>query len=316
MVVPTTPAQLTGTIGGAIVSGTAPTITFNRPVTLEAGAANVTIIKAAAPTTTVDLGPLRFAPGGLAAQLATTATITDTAGNPLAPLTAGDIITVKPAAVKGVAQNTLTLSTLQGNVSAVVQTAGAAPALSAATGVLTATGGVKNTNNAIDDTNVVVQAKSALPADAIVVAYDFATNAGAAGVATTAAAALNNLTGVTTVTVKIGTIGPVGTTAAPGATSSQVAAAINAGASAVVTATPSNPLSVGAVAPVAAGGTSIGTRRLSVTGASTKPLTAINSALMAYDGNNDGFADAGVTVFSTVLHRHGSDPVQQLRGHL
>ena len=245
MTVPATPAQLTGAIAGAIVNGTAPTVTFNRPVNTAGVAGDVTIVKAADPTTVIDLGPL--APiDALNNQLKVTGAINLAAGPAgTSPLTAGDVITVKRAAVVGVV-GAASLN-LQADITAVVQSAGAAPALSTATGVLTASGGIQNTEGSINDTNVVVQAKSALPAGAVTVVYDSATNAGSAGVATTAAAVLNNTNGVTTITVKLGTIGPVGTTLAPDATSSQVAAAINAGASAVVTATPSNVLSIAPV---------------------------------------------------------------------
>ena len=145
------------------MSGSTPTITFNRPVTLGGVATDVTIVKAAAPTVPVNLGPLVFVggAGSLATQLATTATI-NLGG--AAPLTAGDVITVKPGAATGVASPASTLSTLQGNVSAVVQSAGAAPTLSAATGVLTAQGGVLNTTPADVTKNVAIQANAALPA--------------------------------------------------------------------------------------------------------------------------------------------------------
>ncbi len=290
MTVPATPAVLTGTISGAVVSGTAPTITFNRPV-LTAGVANdVTIAKAAAPATIIDLGPLTF-PTALAGQLATTATIDLGATG---ALTAGDVITVKRAAVTGVASPAVASLNLQANVTAVVQSAGAAPALSAATGVLTANGGIVFTNGVVDATNVVVQAKSALPAGAILVTYDYTTNIGTPNAATTAVAAQDNTVagqGVFTITVKLGT----NAAGALAATSSQVAAAINAGASAIVTATASDATSTAnVIAGVTADPTSAGTRTLAVTGTSTKPLTAVAVGLITYDGNNDGFADPGV----------------------
>lgn len=286
MTVPATPAVLTGTIAGAIVSGTAPTVTFNRPVVLVAGAANVTIVKASAPAVTVDIGPLTFV-GGFATQLATTATINLPAAQ--SPLTAGDVITVKQAAVTGVASPAVASLNLQASISAVVQSAGAAPALSAATGVLTATGGILLTNGAVNDTNVVVQAAAALPAGAVKVEY-VTTNAGTPSVATTAAAVLDNTTGVTTITVKLGT-DAAGTIAA---SAQQVAGAINAGASATAAATASNPLSTTSVGALAPQNVGIGSRTLAVTGTSTKPLTAVTVAQITYDGNNDGFADPGV----------------------
>ena len=323
MTVPATPAQLTGAIAGAIVNGTAPTVTFNRPVNTAGVAGDVTIVKAADPTTVINLGPL--APiNALNNQLKVTGAINLAAGPAgTSPLTAGDVITVKRAAVVGVV-GAASLN-LQADITAVVQSAGAAPALSTATGVLTASGGVQNTEGSINDTNVVVQAKSALPAGAVTVVYDSATNAGSAGVATTAAAVLNNTNGITTITVKLGTIGPVGTTLAPDATSSQVAAAINAGASAVVTATPSNVLSLAPVGTIPVGSTTAGTRLLSVTGTSTKPLTAISVGAMTYDGNNDGFADTvvdaipGLVGNPTLTSLHGytaGATVQHLRGDL
>ena len=287
MTVPATPAVLTGTIAGAIVSGTAPTVTFNRPVVLVAGAANVTIVKASAPAVTVDIGPLTFV-GGFATQLATTATINLPAAQ--SPLTAGDVITVKQAAVTGVASPAVASLNLQANVTAVVQSAGAAPALSAATGVLTATGGILLTNAGDVNTNVLVQATSALPMGAVRVVYDNTTNNGTPSVATTAAAVLDNTTGVTTITVKLGTTAA----GAINATSSQVAAAINAGASATAAATSSNPAS-GANVPVLANTpVGAGQRMLAVTGTATKPLTAVDVTKITYDGNNDGFADPGV----------------------
>ena len=191
-----------------------------------------------------------------------------------------------PAAATGVATGTNLLA----SVTAVVPPAGAAPALSAATGVLTSTGGVLLTNGGINDTNVIVQAKSALPAGAIVVTYDGATNVGVPSVASTAVAVLDNVTGVTTITVKLGTNAAGAITAS----AQQVATAINTGASATATATASNPLSTTNVAVIAGLPLPSGARTLAVTGTSTKPLAAVNVAQMTYDGNNDGFADPGV----------------------
>ena len=92
MTVPTTPAQLTGTIAGAIVSGTAPTITFNRPVNLGGVAADVTIIKASAPTAGRAPGPAHVARRRWSAQLRDDG---DHQPRCNGALTAGDVITVK-----------------------------------------------------------------------------------------------------------------------------------------------------------------------------------------------------------------------------
>ena len=278
-IVPATPVALSGSYSGAVVSATAPAVTFNRPVTLAGAASDVTIIRASAPTITENV-PTRSFATAFDGQVATKVTLTI----PAPALAAGDIITLKPAAVTGVAMGT----DLTANLSVVVPPAGGAPVLSTAQGVLTATGGVANTTGALG-TNVVVQAKAALPANAIRIVVDDTTNAGTASVSTTAAAVLDNTTGVTTVTVKLGTdAGGV-----INATSSNVAAAINTGASATVTATASDPTSVVVHPPIATAGLGLGmgTRKLAVTATSSKPLTAYNLANFAYDGNNDGFND-------------------------
>ncbi len=278
-VVPATPATLTGTISGANVSAGTATVTFNRPVVLTGAATDATITRASGGGA-VNIGPLTFAAGGRAAQIATTATITV----PAPVLAAGDIVKVLTTGATGAATGT----NLQADISVVVPPAGAAPILSSAVGVLTATGGVLNTTGAID-TNIVVQAKSALPAGAVAVVLD-GSNAGTNSVATTAAAVLDNTTGITTVTVKLGTDGA----GALNATSSIAAAAINAGAGAVVTATASNPTSVVILGALASQNLGAGTRTLAVTATSSKPLNAVTVGSIGYDGNADGFDDAGV----------------------
>jgi putative cell wall-binding protein len=283
--VPATVAPLSATIGGAIVGSSTATVTFNRPVTLGAAATDVTIVRATAPAAPpTNIGPLSFATAA-DGQIALKATITI----PAPALAAGDIIRVTPAAATGVATGT----NLTANVTAVVPPAGAAPSLTAATGVLTQVGGVLNTTGALA-TNVVVQAKAALPAGAILVEYVNPTVPGP-NIATSAVAVLNNVTGVTTVTVTLGT----NAASATNATSASVAAAINAGAGSVVSAVSSDPTSPTVLAPAAAQAVGAGTRSLAVTATASKTLAAVVEGNIGYDGNNDGFNDTVLAVTKT-----------------
>lgn len=273
--VPATVAPLTATIGGATVGAATATVTFNRPVTPGAAAASVTLVRATAPGVTVNVGPLTQP--GIQAQTQTSATITI----PAPALAAGDILTVTPAAATGVVA---TLPLTQ-NVSLVVPPAGGAPTITAATGVLTATGGVLVTTPGTVNTSLVIQADAARPANAINVTF---TQAVTASAPTAATAVLNNTTGITAINVQLGT----NAASAPNATPAAVAAALNAGAGSVVTATPSNPASTTVVPALAVTNIPAGTRQLVVTATASKPLTAVNGANIAYDGNADGFNDA------------------------
>ena len=282
MSVPTTVEALSATIGGGTVSSTTATATFNRPVTLTAGAAQVQITRAATPLVTSDIGPLTFV-AGFDSQLDQRATITV----PAPALAAGDIIRVKQTAATGVIAGT----NLTADITYVVPAAGAAPSVTAATGVLTSVGGVLNTTGVLN-TNVVVQAKSALPVGAIQVAY---VQGAGASVATSAVAVLDNVTGITTITVTLGT----SAASAPNATSAKVADAINAGASSIVTAVASDPTSVIVLGAAAAQPLSAGTRSLAVTVTASKTLGAVTEANIGYDGNADGFNDTIVSVSKT-----------------
>lgn len=268
----TTPTdQLTATVVAAPGSPNF-TVTFSRPVGALDGA-QVIIRKPGQ----ADAAPATFQ----FADATATAIGTVVSGTAAANFAAGDVIIVQPGAATATSGAPATRNNLAANLNYVVPALTAGPTVSALTSNLVAVGGVLNTTGVID-TNIVIQADAARPDSGT----DGATDAGVLRVALVDPGA-NNVplsvavntdatTGVTTVTVTLAT-GPAG---AITSTSSQVAAALNANATAstLLTATASNPTSVTPVTALGSTDVPAGTRTLQVTTTWSKALAAAGAA--------------------------------------
>jgi putative cell wall-binding protein len=205
-------------------------------------------------------------------------------------LAAGNVITVGTAAASAAAGTPAQISAA---VSVTVGTAGAAPTATAAVSTLVETGGFVNTTPLADSTdvnrNVLVLAKSARPATGAGSLTLELINPLVPTAATTAASATNQTTGVITITVTLKN--PTGGSVT--ATSSEVAAAINAGVPTLATAVASNPAASTPVVSLTATSLSVGSRTLSVALTFSRAIKpqALTAGKFGLDLNGDSFND-------------------------